>query len=107
MKKSTKLSKYINPVFKFLKTIPKGKVVTYKNIARHCGIRNARNIGWVLKQNTESNRVPCYKVICSNGKLAGGYKFGGQKEQKKHLLDDGIEFNKSGRIKDFKVICYN
>ena len=107
MKKETKLSKYINPVFRFLKTIPSGRVATYKNIAKRCGISNARNVGWILKQNTETNRIPCYKVVCSNGRLAKGYKFGGQIEQKKRLLADGIELNKNGRIKDFETICYN
>ena len=107
MKKHTKLSRYINPVFRFLKAIPNGKVVTYKDIARHCGISNARNIGWILKQNTEPNKVPCYKVVCFDGRLADGYKFGGQNAQKKRLLANGFEFDKGGKIKDFKKFCYN
>ena len=91
-KKST-LTTYIQPVFRFLKTIPKGKVVTYQTVAKHCGMTNPRHVGWVLHQNKEPEKIPCYKVVRTGGYLAQGYKFGGQKEQKKLLLADGVLFD--------------
>ena len=94
------LAAFINPVFKFLKTVPKGKTVTYKAVAKHCGLSNARNIGWILKQNPDPDKIPCYKVVYSNGRLASGYKFGGPKEQKRRLIVEGVKFD-GDRVKDY------
>jgi len=99
MTKNNTLSRYIHPVFSFLKKIPKGKAVTYKIVAKHCGIKNPRNVGWILQQNTEPEKTPCYKVVLSSGKLSKGYKFGGMEKQKKLLLADGVKFNKNGKIR--------
>lgn len=99
-----KLKKHIPLVFKFLQKIPKGKVVTYKMLAKKCGLKNPRNVGYILRQNTEPDKIPCYKVALSSGKLAKGYKFGGEKAQKKKLLKDGIIFSANGKIqKDFFI----
>jgi methylated-DNA-protein-cysteine methyltransferase related protein len=102
MPKYNKLENYIDPVFKFLKTLSKGKVVTYKMVAEHCGVPNPRNVGWILRQNTDPDIIPCYKVIRSDGSLAKGYKFGGRKEQKNRLAVDGIKFNRL-KIANFKI----
>lgn len=98
MAKGVKLNKYIKPVFDYLRTLPKGEIMTYKKIAQRFRIANARNVGWILQQNTKPNLIPCYKVIRSDGSLANGYKFGGVKAQKKRLIKDGIVFKKSGKI---------
>lgn len=77
--------------------MPKGEVVTYKQLARSCGVSNPRHIGWILQQNTDPDFVPCYKVIRSDGRLSRGYKFGGAKEQKRRLLAEGVSFDSSGK----------
>ncbi len=84
-------------VFKFLKSLPKGKVVSYGMIVKKFGIANPRNVGWILRQNERSDEIPCYKVVRADGRLAKGYKFGGAKGQKKRLVADGVKF-KGGRI---------
>lgn len=99
MKKKIKLSEYTILVFNFLKKIPKGNIITYKDLARHFNIRNPRNIGWILRQNTRPNEIPCYKVIRSDGYLSKGYKFGGEKEQKKRLSAEGVKFDERGKLK--------
>lgn len=93
---------YIKPVFEFLRKIPKGKVVTYKIVANVCGLINPRNVSWVLRQNSGPLKIPCYKVVLSNGYLAQGYKFGGPREQAKYLKADGIVVSEKNRIKEFK-----
>jgi methylated-DNA-protein-cysteine methyltransferase-like protein len=98
MAKSVKLNEYTKPVFDYLKTLSKGEITTYKKIAQRFRIANARNVGWILQQNTKPNSIPCYKVIRSDGSLANGYKFGGKKVQKKRLIKDRILFKKSGKI---------
>ena len=93
-----KLSEHIQVVFRYLKTIPKGSIVTYALVAKQCRISNPRNIGWILQQNADGDTIPCYKVVRSDGTLAGGYKFGGAAKQKARLVADGVRFEPSGKI---------
>jgi len=90
MKKTLDESKSI--VFAFIVSIPKGKIVTYGVVAKQCGLKNPRNVSWILSQNKKPNIIPCYKVVRSNGTLALGYAFGGPVEQKKRLKAEGIMF---------------
>jgi len=92
-----KLNNFVVPVFNFLKKLPKGRVTTYGALAKRFHVPAPRNIGWILKQNAEPDRIPCYKVIRADGRLAGGYKFGGLKEQRRRLLADGVKF-KNNRV---------
>lgn len=79
-------------VFKFLTTIPKGKVVTYSQIARYLGNKNlARVVGNILHKNKDENKYPCYKVVNNKGKLSNNFAFGGIEKQKEKLEKDGIE----------------
>ncbi|MBX4199943.1 MGMT family protein [Candidatus Parcubacteria bacterium] len=62
-------------VYKVVETIPKGSVLTYKEVARKIGSPRAfRAVGNVLNKNVDPN-VPCHRVIRSDGKI-GGYRDG-------------------------------
>ena len=51
-------------VYDFLLTIPKGKVVTYGQIAEYFGNKKlARVIGNILHNNPDEDKYPCYKVV--------------------------------------------
>ncbi len=79
-------------VYNYLLTIPKGKVVTYKQIAEYLGNANlARVVGNILHKNPNENKYPCYKAVNSKGKLAGSFAFGGIEKQKEKLEKEGIE----------------
>lgn len=79
-------------VYEYLLTIPKGKVVTYKQIAEHLGnARMARAVGNILHNNPDENKYPCYKVVNSKGKLSDNYAFGGMEKQKERLEKENIE----------------
>lgn len=93
-------------VFAFLKSIPKGKVVTYAIVARCCGLKNPRNVGWILSQNKNPDAIPCYRVVRSNGTLALGYVFGGVPEQKRRLKADGIMFSNRNSILRFEAVLF-
>lgn len=83
-------------VFEFLLTIPKGKVVTYGQIAEYLGNkRAARAVGNILHHNPDENKYPCYKVVDSKGNLSKSFAFGGIENQKKKLETEGIEVNKN------------
>lgn len=79
-------------VYEYLQTIPKGKVVTYGQVAQYLGNKNwARPVGNILHQNPDGDKYPCYKVVDSDGYLAKGYTFGGIERQKERLEQDGVE----------------
>lgn len=84
-------------VYQLVSRIPKGKVSTYKQIAKLSGIKNPRLIGNILHVNKNPTAIPCHRVVKSNGTLAEGYAFGGKEEQKRKLKSEGIEF-KNNRI---------
>ncbi len=68
-------------VFNVVKTIPKGEVLTYKQVAKKAGSPNAfRAVGNVLNTNYDKS-IPCHRVIRSDGKL-GGYNRGLAKKAK-------------------------
>jgi len=79
------------------KKIPHGRVISYKQLASLAGYKNAsRAIGGALAHNPCLIRIPCHRVVCSDGTL-GGYKKG--KAFKRKLLErEGIVFDKRGRI---------
>ena len=78
-------------VYEYLATIPKGKVVTYGQIAKFLGNQNlARTVGNILHENPDGDKYPCYKVVNAQGKLAENYAFGGIKIQKIRLEADGV-----------------
>ncbi|MEK7506995.1 MAG: MGMT family protein [Patescibacteria group bacterium] len=63
--------------------IPKGLVLTYREVARRAGRPRAyRAVGNILNKNYDS-KIPCHRVIRSDGQL-GGYNRG--VKQKVRLL---------------------
>lgn len=81
-------------VYEFLRTIPKGKVVTYGQIAAYLGNKKlARVIGNILHNNPDEDKYPCYKVVDGNGNLSKHFAFGGIEKQKERLERDGIIVN--------------
>lgn len=85
-------------VLQYLPRIPRGKVVTYGQIAAHLGNRHlARAVGNILHANPDGERYPCYKVVNGAGKLAEHYAFGGLEAQKNRLEAEGIPV-RQGRV---------
>lgn len=83
-------------VFKATQKIPKGKVSTYKETAKAIGHPRAhRAVGNVLNKNHDP-RVPCHRVIRSNGQV-GGFRRG-RKAKIKKLQSEGIPIIK-GRVR--------
>ena len=73
--------------------IPKGKVLTYKTLAKLAEVSNPRLVGMYLHRNPYQN-IPCYRVVNSQGKVAKTYAFGGGNVQLKKLQKDGIKDKK-------------
>jgi methylated-DNA-[protein]-cysteine S-methyltransferase len=83
-------------VLELVSKVPRGKVTTYKEIARAIGNPGAcRAVGGALANNPSPIKIPCHRVVKSNGEL-GGYKLG-SREKERLLSAEGIV------IKDGKV----
>jgi O-6-methylguanine DNA methyltransferase len=66
-------------VLKVVSKIPRGKVLTYKEVARRAGKPRAyRAVGNILNKNRDP-KIPCHRVIRSGGKI-GGYNRGVKKK---------------------------
>jgi len=68
-------------VFSVVKKIPKGKVLTYAQVAQTAGFPRAwRAVGNILNKSASwRTKIPCHRVIRSDGKI-GGYKKGVKKK---------------------------
>jgi len=79
-------------VYAFLKLIPKGKVVTYGQIAAYIGKPGAsRAVGNILHVNPDPIGQPCFKVVNREGRLAENFGGGGKDVQRARLTADGVE----------------
>ena len=86
-------------VYAFLKTIPKGKVVTYGQIAAHLGNKHlSRAVGNILHNNPDPCMFPCHRVVNSKGQVAAHFAFGGGEVQRKLLEQEGIVFESDGSV---------
>ncbi|OHA92077.1 MAG: hypothetical protein A3J09_01105 [Candidatus Zambryskibacteria bacterium RIFCSPLOWO2_02_FULL_51_21] len=75
-------------VFAVVRKIPKGKVLTYKEVAKRAGKPKAyRAVGTILNKNF-NKQIPCHRVIRSDGK-AGGYNLG-SKLKERILKNEGF-----------------
>ena len=79
-------TKFQLKVWKYLKNIKKGTVKTYKEVA--IAIKNpksARAVANACAKNPYAPKIPCHRVIRSDGSL-GGYSGRGGIKQKLRLL---------------------
>ena len=77
-------------VWNYLKKIPKGKVLTYKQVA--IGIKKpnaARAVANACAKNPFPLKIPCHRVIRSDGKLGGYSGKGGINQKIKLLKEEG------------------
>ncbi|MGB6672732.1 MAG: MGMT family protein [Candidatus Nitrosopolaris sp.] len=91
-----------NEVYDLLLKIPAGKVSTYGDLAKALGNPLAsRQVGRILGRNPNPIKVPCHRVVMSDGKV-GGYFYGSNR--KRELLEqEGISFTDE-IVSNFKKI---
>lgn len=79
---------FTQKVYNVVKKIPKGKVLTYKQVAEKVGNpKSFRAVGNVLNKNFDP-KIPCHRVIRSDGEI-GGYNRG-EKKKKEILKKEGL-----------------
>lgn len=74
-------SSFKERVLKVVASIPKGKTLSYKEVAEQAGSPRAyRAVGNILNSNYDQN-IPCHRVIKSDG-TTGGYNRGSREKFK-------------------------
>ena len=78
-----------------LTKVPAGKVTTYKEIAHALGSKAYRAVGTAMNKNPYAPKVPCHRVINSDGNV--GKFASGQRKKRELLKKEGIEVS-NGKI---------
>ena len=80
------LTKFQTDVLLATYSIPKGKVLTYKQLAEKAGYPGAyRAVGSVMRTNPLAPTIPCHRVVKSDGGL-GNYSAPGGAKKKERML---------------------
>ncbi|MEM2839065.1 MAG: endonuclease V [Thermoplasmata archaeon] len=97
----------VEEVKKLVAQVPRGRITTYGMVARALGdISASRFVGKVMSENDDIVRVPCRRVVQSDGTI-GGYTGDGGVEGKKRLLRaEGIEIQ-GDRILNFDKVVFD
>lgn len=78
-------------IYEAVKRIPKGRVATYGQVAEMAGDKKmARAVGNALHKNPDPSEIPCHRVVNAKGELSGAFAFGGEREQEKRLMREGV-----------------
>ena len=84
-------TKFQKKVWNYLKTIRKGTVKTYKQVAIAINRpKSARAVANAVGKNPFPPKIPCHRVIRSDGSLGGYSGKGGLKTKKLLLKKEGI-----------------
>jgi methylated-DNA-[protein]-cysteine S-methyltransferase len=95
-------------VWKLMERIPRGKVTTYGQIARKLNTKAYRAVGNACRKNPYAPRVPCHRVVRSDGTIGG---FGGKTSGKsviakaQLLHKENVEV-RNGRVVDFERVLF-
>jgi methylated-DNA-[protein]-cysteine S-methyltransferase len=85
-------------LYQLLSEIPKGKVTTYGELAKKLKTKGYRAVGKIVGLNPDAPKVPCHRVVRSDGGL-GGYAFGLDKKIE-ILAKEGVKIA-NNKVLDF------
>ncbi len=75
-------------VWALCRRIPRGRVATYGDLAAAMDSRACRAVGQALHRNPLAPKVPCHRVVGSDGKLTGYAE--GLAAKARMLHDEGV-----------------
>jgi len=99
---------FADKVYTLCKKVPKGKVTTYKELAKALGTKAYRAVGQAMRHNPYAPIVPCHRVVASDGTMGG---FGGQthgpniRSKIRMLEKEGVRVI-GGKIHNFERILH-
>lgn len=96
------MESFRDKIYKKASKVPRGRVTTYRALARAIGSKAYRAVGTAMNKNPHWPKVPCHRVINSDGRV-GGFA-SGQKKKIVLLRKEGVEII-NGKI-DLKKFEY-
>lgn len=92
-------------VYELVAQIPKGRVMTYGQIAALCGAAWA---AWEVGQiaHTGPSGLPWQRVVNKQGGLAAGWPNGGREAHAARLREDGVEVSEDFKV-DITTLLWN
>lgn len=95
------LPNMLEKTYDLVAQVPLGKVTTYGEVAKALGdIVASRYVGLAMSMNQDIVRVPCRRVVQSDGSI-GGYTGGGPEKKIKLLRREGVQV-RDGKVVDFE-----
>ena len=77
-----------------VRTVPRGRVTTYGDVAWAVGAPGAaRAVGRAMAQTPEGSATPCHRVVRADGLVACG------PEAVARLRSEGVEVGRDGRVR--------
>jgi methylated-DNA-protein-cysteine methyltransferase related protein len=99
MHTSEKSESFFHRVRVIVESIPRGKVVTYGQVAALAGNpRGARMVGWALASMPNHVHVPWQRVINAQGRISFPEDSDTHRRQRTMLETEGVQFGKTGRV---------
>lgn len=89
------MSPFKKRVISIIQSIPKGKVMSYGQVAVYAGVpRAARQVGWILHGSEKTIELPWWRVVNNKGYLSiRGGEINDKKLQQKLLLTEDVPVN--------------
>lgn len=89
----------INSILVVVGAIPKGKVLSYGQVAHMAGLLGyARFVGTVLKNLPEESKIPWFRVINSQGRISFPEQSEQFTRQRNALVKEGICFSANNKV---------
>lgn len=105
--KNPKISSIAKKVYFATSKIPRGRVSTYGAIARAIEREGAaRAVGGILRANPRPIRVPCHRVVHSDGTLGGYGGSSGVSQKIRLLAKEGIKVQ-DGVVENFDGVFFD
>jgi O-6-methylguanine DNA methyltransferase len=96
-------------VYELLRQVPAGRVTTYGALAKAAGVPKApRLVGAIMRGNPYAPKVPCHRVVKSDGAI-GGYSGSADENIRKKvsmLESEGVRV-KDGKVQDFGKVFFD
>ncbi len=97
---------FFQRVYALVAAVPKGKVMTYGQIAEWLGgYHSGRTVGFAMRAAPSERNLPCHRVVNKRGEMSPGHVFGGAERQRGMLKKEGVPFLPDGRIDMGKALA--
>ncbi|MGE4133586.1 MAG: MGMT family protein [Bdellovibrionales bacterium] len=93
------LSPFTEKVIQVVRSIPRGRVATYKQVAALAGHEHAsRGVAWILNSCSRKYNLPWHRVLSSQGRISFRPTTHNFTMQRKLLCAEGVEVDAGGRL---------